>query len=238
VRGEHEIAVLPLPLPCPASGFEELTRNPSVALFADRARAADHSSTLTVHSVPLVAEVCARLDGLPLGIELAAARTRQVRLCSMLERCSGGLALANGGPRDVPERQRTLRATIAWSYDLLGPEEQMLFTCLGVFAGGFTEDAARTVCGRIGQFENDVSEGLESLVEQSLIRRLWGDSDEPRYEMLETIREYALEKLDASGDAEAASRAASEYYTSLAERAELEGEGQAYWLHSLPALQR
>lgn len=194
VRGEHEFVVHPLPLPCPASGFEELTRNPSVALFADRARAANPAFTLSSHNAHLVAEVCACLDGLPLGIELAAARTRQVRLYSMRERCSGRLALANGGPRDVPERQRTLRATIAWSYDLLDPEAQALFASLGVFAGGFTEEAARTVCSTIRQLEIDVSEGLESLVEQSLIARIWEEADEPRYEMLETIREYALEK--------------------------------------------
>ena len=94
----------------------------------------------------------------------------------------------------MPERQRTLRATIAWSYDLLDPEAQALFASLGVFAGGFTEEAARTVCSTIRQLEIDVSEGLESLVEQSLIARIWEEADEPRYEMLETIREYALEK--------------------------------------------
>ena len=235
VRGEHEFFVPPLALPDAASGFKDLTRNPSVALFADRARAINPSFTLTPGSARVVAEVCVRLEGLPLAIELAAARTRQVRLRSMLGRFPGRLALASGGPRDVPDRQRTLRGTIAWSYDLLGREEQRLFTCIGVFAGGFTEETTGSVCAGIGHVEIEVSEGLESLVELNLIRRSLGVEDEPRYEMLETIREYALERLQACGEAETARRAAAEYYLGLAERAELEGEGQASWLHRLVA---
>lgn len=235
VRGEHELGVPPLSLPRPASSFEELRINPSVALFVDRACVVNPSFALTPRSAPLVAEVCVRLEGLPLGIELAAARTRQVRLCSMLERFPGRLAIASGGPRDVPDRQRTLRATIAWSYDLLGYGEQRLLNYTGVFAGGFAAEAAGSVCAAIGQLEIDVAEGLESLVEQNLIRRTWGIDDEPRYEMLETIREYVLERLKECGEAEAASRAASKYYVGLAERADLEGGGQAYWLHRLLA---
>ncbi len=235
VRGEHEFTVPPLSLPSAASGFEELTLNPSVALFADRARTVNLSFALTPSSAPIVAEVCVRLEGLPLGIELAAARIRQVSLSSVLERFRGRLVLASEGPRDVPDRQRTLRATIAWSYDLLGRDEQRLLTYTAVFAGGFTEEAAGSVCAAIGQIETEVSEGLESLVEQNLLRRILGVEDEPRYEMLETIREYTLERLQACGEAETARRAATEYYLGLAERAELESSGQASWLHRLVA---
>ncbi|MGI8484217.1 MAG: tetratricopeptide repeat protein [Thermomicrobiales bacterium] len=235
VRGEHEFWVPPLPLPRPASSLEELALNPSVALFADRARAVNSSFTLTPSSAPIVAELCVRQEGLPLGIELAAARIRQMGLRSMLERFPDRLLLASGGPRDLPHRQRTLRATIAWSYDLLGCGEQRLLNRTGVFSGGFTEEAARSVCTAIGQLEIEVSEALESLVEQSLLRRVCNREDEPRYEMLETIREYALENLKERGESEAALRAHAEYYVRFTEQADLEGEGQATWLHRLVA---
>lgn len=236
VRGEYEFPVSPLPVPCPTSGLGALSRNPSVALFADRARAADPSFTLTPGSASIVADVCTRLEGLPLGIELAAAKVRQVTLGSMLERFPARLRLASEGPRDMPDRQRTLRATIAWSYHLLGCEEQRLFNYIGVFAGGFTEDAAGAVCSAIRQIDVEVSEGLKTLVEQNLLKRIFtGENDEPRFEMLETIREYALERLEASKELDSAQRAASEYYLRLAEEADLEGEGQAYWLHKLIA---
>ncbi len=235
VRGEHEFGVLPFPLPDRNSTFEELTRNPAVALFADRAGAVSPSFTLTARDAPLVAEVCVRLEGLPLGIELAAARTRQVRLGSMLGRFPGRLALAGGGPRDVPDRQRTLRATIAWSYDLLRCEERRLLNRTSVFVGGFTEEAAASVCGAIGQSGIEVSEGLGSLAEQNLLRRFLDVEDAPRYEMPETIREYVLERLKECEEVEAASRAAAEYFLGLAERARLDGEGQTNWLHRLIA---
>jgi predicted ATPase/transcriptional regulator with XRE-family HTH domain len=235
VRGEHEFQVPPLSLPDPASSFEEIAINPSVALFVDRAQTANLSFTLTPANAPLVAEVCLRLEGLPLSIELAAARTRQVPLGSMLERFPGRLALASEGPRDVPNRQRALRATIAWSYDLLGRNEQRLFNSIGVFVGGFTEDAARSVCNATRPLGIEVSEGLESLVEQNLLRQVWGPDDESRYEMLETIREYARENLKARGEMEATVRAACQYYVELVERADLRGGGQMQWLHRLAA---
>ena len=235
VRGEHEFAVPPLSLPDSNSSFEVLTLNPAVALFADRARAANPAFALARQNAALVAEVCARLDGLPLGIELAAIKVRQMRLQSMLESFPGRLALASEGPRDVHHRQRTLRATIAWSYDLLGRAEQRLLTYLCVFAGSFTEEAARSFCGAIGQAENEIAQGLDLLVEHSLIKRVWSAADEPRYEMLETIREYSLEKLDGCGELEVAFTAAVDYFVKLAERADLEGEGQTYWLPRLAA---
>lgn len=233
VRGEHEVAVPPLSLPEPSSGFEELTRNPSVALFADRARAVDPSFTLTPESASLVAEICERLEGLPLGIELAAARVRHVKLGSMLRRFPNRLALAGKGPQDTPDRQRTMRATIAWSYELLEDSEQNLFNRMGVFAGGFTEEAIGSVSPRVGQVDIEIQEGLASLVDQNLLKQVWGADDEPRYEMLETIREYALERLNACGETQASLRATAEYYVGLAEMAELEGGEQALWLERL-----
>lgn len=230
VRGEHEFTVLPLSLPYPASSFDELVGNPAIILFAERARAVTPSFKLTPHNAQLVASVCARLDGLPLGIELAAARLRQVSLQAMLERFPERLALASAGLRDVSDRQRTLQATIAWSYNLLGHEEQKLFESVSVFAGGFTEEAVRSISVTFGHMNIDVLGSLDSLVEQNLIRRTWGVEGKPRYEMLETIREYALGQLNACGDPEAGLRAIAEYYAGLAERADLEGEGQAYWL--------
>ena len=235
VRGEHELAVPPLPLPSPAASIEELSRNPSVALFTDRARAANAAFRLTPESGPLVAEVCARLDGLPLGIELAAARIRQVAPGSMLARFPDRLALAGDGPRDAPDRQRTLRQTIAWSYNLLDPDARHLLACASVFAGGFTEQAIASVAGAHGQPSVEVSRSLTSLVEQSLVRQVWGADEPCRYEMLETIREFAREQMHASGNTHTVTNAASAYYLDLAERAELEGAGQATWLPRLVA---
>ncbi len=141
VRGEHLVEVDPLPLPVQSAGFEELARNPAVALFEDRASAVERSFSLTPYNAPQVADLCARLDGLPLGIELVAVHARTMSLMEMLERFPNRLALATDGPRDVLERQRTLRATIAWSYDLVAPTVQHLFAVLGVFANGFTQEA-------------------------------------------------------------------------------------------------
>ncbi len=234
VRGEREFPVAPLDVPSVSAGFEELERNPAVALFADRASAVIPSFTLTPGNAPLVAAVCSRLDGLPLAIELAAVRTRHLSLKSMLGQLSR-LAVASGGPRDLPDRQRTLRATIAWSYDLLGRDEQRLFDRTGVFVGGFTSEAADAVRAGIGQVAIDALVGLETLVEQNLLRRTSDGEDAHRYVMLETIREYALERIEASGEAETARRSATEYVLGLAERADLEGSGQASWLRRLEA---
>ena len=233
VQGEHAFAVLPLSLPSATSDINELARNPAVALFAERARAVNPAFALTPDSAPLVAELCRRLDGLPLGIELAAARTRHMSLRAMLRQFPGGLRLAIRGPRDLPHRQRTMPATIAWSYDLLTSDEQRLFDCLGVFAGGFTSEAAEWVCAAIEPVRIDVPDGLEAIRELHLLQAIGDSEDEPRYGMLETIREYALERLTERGESELARRAAAEYYLALAERAELEGSGQAHWLSRL-----
>ena len=152
----------------------------------------------------------------------------------MLERFPARLALANKGPSDVSDRQRTMRATIAWSYGLLGSEAQRLFTCLGVFAGGVSVAAAESVCAALG-LRIDTVECLESLVDQSLLRRIRGAGDAPRYRMLETIREYALEKLAEHGQDQAARQAHAGYFLNLVESADLQGHGQTHWLHTLAA---
>lgn len=235
VRGEHEFVVYPLPLPGATSAYEDLAANPAVALFVDRARAADRFFRLDAQNAPLVAEVCARLDGLPLGIELAATKVRQMGLRSMLDRVPGRLELASGGPQDAHERQRTLRAAVAWSYDLLERGPQDLFTRLGVFANGFVGEAVRAVCGVVSTGRDAIADDLDTLIDQSLLRRSLSAGDEPRYEMLETFREYSLERLREAGWEQGTRQAHADYYLGLAERADLDGEAQASWLHRLAA---
>jgi predicted ATPase len=233
VSGEHEWPVLPLITPNPSSPFEALRANPAVILFAERVRAVHPSFVLTMENASTVAEICARLDGLPLAIELAAARARRVAVHKMLEWFPSRLDLARDGPRDASQRHQTLRSMIAWSYDLLRPEEQRLFRCLAVFVGGCTEEAAESVCNVNGGSKIDVSAGLDALVENNLLRDTAGADDERRFEMLETIREYALERLEASGELETTLRTHADYYLRLAETAELkfEGPAQVYWLN-------
>lgn len=194
VRGEHEFMVPPFSLPGIDSGVEILTKHPAVALFVDRARIANPTFAITPRTAPLVAKICTHLDGLPLGIELAAARTRQIPLGSMLERFPGRLMLASGGPRDLPERQRTLQATIAWSYALLAPDEQALLACLAALPGRFTEEVAEQNSSAMEGHGRHISEMIESLVEHNVLRRVWDNDNEPRYDMMETIREYVLER--------------------------------------------
>jgi tetratricopeptide (TPR) repeat protein len=182
-----------------------------------------------------VAEICARLDGLPLAIELAATRIRLLTPKTMLSRLGSRLKLLTGGARNLPERQRTLRGAIEWSYDLLDPEEQTLFARLGVFAGGRTLEAIEAVCdpeGELGAFDR-----LDSLLEKSLLRQEEGPGGEPRFSMLETIHEFAREMLQASGEAEEFGRAHAEYFLTLAEEAEpeLTGPEQAAWFERLEA---
>ena len=186
--GEHEYRVSPLDLP-PADGtFETLAANDAVRLFAARARAADASFVLDDRTIGVVAAICRRLDGLPLALELAAARTKLIPVDSILERVDESLDILSGGARDVPERQRALRATLDWSFDALAPTEQEVFRALGVFAGGFTDTLARTVAG-----------DPLPLVERSLVRRV-GD----RLALLEPIRAYAVERLREAGAEEEA----------------------------------
>jgi predicted ATPase len=204
IRGEHEFPLLPLPAPAadPLPPLEALAQAPSVALFVDLASASRPDFALTAENAAAVAAICRRLDGLPLAIELAAARVTVLPPATLLARLEQRLPLLTGGRRDMPARQRTMQDAIAWSYDLLAPEEQALFRRLAVFAGGFTLAAAEAVVEPNGG--SAVLDGVAALVEQSLLRQASGAGDEPRYRMLETIREYGLGRLTAAGEAAAA----------------------------------
>jgi predicted ATPase/class 3 adenylate cyclase len=197
LAAEHEFHVPPLAVPDPARHYdaESLGQYDAVALFIQRAQAINRDFTVTSANAPAVAEICYRLDGLPLAIELAAARIRLFPPEALLRLLTRSLSVLTGGARDLPARQRTLRGTIDWSYSLLSAEEQLLFSRLAVFVGGCTLDAAEEVCNLEGDL--NVLGGLASLVEQSLLRQ--EGVEEPRFTMLETVREYALEQLEASG---------------------------------------
>ena len=209
LSGEHDYPVAPLPLP-PAAARDagEIGRSEAVALFAERARAAV-PGFVWEEQAEEVADLCRALDGLPLALELAAARVAVLPPRALLERLESRLALLGQGPRDAPDRQRTLRATIEWSHELLDAAEQRAFARLGVFAGGCTLGAAEAVGGA----GIDV---VESLVAQSLVRTRAGADGEPRFSMLETIREYALERLAARGEGDDAFRALAEHLLDVA----------------------
>jgi predicted ATPase len=183
----------------------------ALELFAERARAVNTRFTLDGNR-PFVAEICRRLDHLPLAIELAAARTRMLPPQALLERLEYRLPLLTGGARDMPERQQTLRAAIAWSHELLSEEERRLFGRLSTFAGGWTLAAAEAVCGE----GIDLFETLASLVDKSLVREHGGDHGEPRFSMLETIREYAEERLRESPEADTIGRRHAEWFLAFA----------------------
>jgi predicted ATPase/DNA-binding SARP family transcriptional activator len=219
ISGEHEFPVPPLALPDPEHLPElaSLSQYESVALFVDRARAVKADFAVTDANAPAIAEICVQLDGLPLAIELAAARAKLLSPQALLARLEQRFELLTGGPRDRPERQQTLRATIDWSYGLLGAEEQTLSARLAVFAGGCELEAAEAVCGGDGLLP-----GLSTLIDSNLLRQEEQPDGEPRFTMLETIRAYALERLEASGEAEQIRRLHAEYFAAIAERAGLD----------------
>ena len=248
LSGEHAFPGPPLTLPDRVDGsrrwppLAELAKTEAVALFVQRARAADPSFGLTEANAPTVADVCARLDGLPLAIELAAVRTRLLSPEALLARLSDRLRLLTGGARDAPERLRAMRDAIAWSHDLLSPAERTLFRRLAVFAGGFTLDAAEGVVGAAGELGLDVLDGIGVLIDQSLLRRKEsadsGGYPEPRFAMLETVREYGLERLAASGEAAATRDAHAAFCLALAEPPDptrSAGAQDEHWLRRLDA---
>ena len=234
LMGEHDFPVPPLQLPDrrQAADTGALAQNEAVHLFVDRARAVKPDFQLTNENAPAVVEICYRLDGLPLAIELAAARVRLLPPEALLARLSNSLKLLTGGPRDVAERQQTLRGAIDWSYRLLDPDERAFFAHLGVFAGS-TLNAIESICDPEGDF--DVLGTVESLVEKSLLRQEEGTDGELRFVMLQTVREYAREKLEQGGRAQDVSRRHAGYYLAIAERtqAEFAGKGQVSWLDRL-----
>jgi predicted ATPase/class 3 adenylate cyclase len=234
LRGEQEYAVPPLGVPDPdrlPADLSALGEVAAVRLFCERAQAASPRFVLTEQNAPVVAEITARLDGLPLAIELAATRTKVLTPSQILSRLRQRLSLLTSGPRSLPERQRTLRAAIAWSHDLLDPVEQRLFARLSVFTGGWTFEAAEAVCDP-EELGLDALDGLTSLVDKSLVRRDEPPERPPRFSMLETIREFALERLEACGDLEPVRERHADHYLALAEEAEphLTAEDQGEWL--------
>jgi predicted ATPase/DNA-binding CsgD family transcriptional regulator len=242
VSDEHELAVLPLALP-PVSAHvpavNDLAQVPSIQLWCQRVGAIDPSWTLATNNAAAVAEICRRLDGLPLAIELAAARVRMLPPDLLLERLSHRLTVLTEGPRDLPARQQTLRAAINWSYELLQPSEQRVFRRVAVFQGGFNFEAASTVGNGDHEIGVSVEDTLSALVDQHLLIRLENIAGEPRLGMLETIREFALECLAGSGETERTRRAHAEYFARLAETAEpvLNSGKRQRWLMRLDAEQ-
>jgi predicted ATPase/class 3 adenylate cyclase len=213
LSGEHEFPVAPLPLPRPGTsdGNGSVARSEAVALFAERAQAARPDFELTAENASAIADICRRLDGLPLAIELAAARTRLLPPQALLGRLEQRLPLLTGGALDLPERQQTLRAAIDWSFRLLPEPEQRFFGRLSVFSGGFTLEAAEAVCypDALGL---DVFDALADLVDNSLVLRTEDEGGDARFGMLDTIREFAREQLDASGEADELLRRQAEHF--------------------------
>jgi predicted ATPase len=224
VHDEHEFALPPLALPDSkaANSLASLGEYPAIALFVQRAAAVKPGFALTNENASAVTEICTRLDGLPLAIQLAAARIRLLPPAAMRSRLASRLQLLTSGARDLPARQQTLRHTIDWSYDLLSEAERKLFRRLSVFAGGFTLEAAESACDTKQDLELDVLDGLSSMVDKSLVRQVEQADGEPRFVMLETIREYGLEKLSASGEQTLTCKAHAAYYVVLAEDAATE----------------
>ena len=229
--GEQCYPVLPLPVPSRGDDIEALSRSTAVRLFVDRAQLHKPGFVLTEREAPVVAELVARLEGIPLALELAAARIRALSVADINARLKDRYKLLTGGSRVLQERQQTLRALVDWSYELLEPDEQVVLDRLGVFVGGFDLAAAETVCGGEPVAGEDVLDLLGSLVEKSLVM-LEERDDGARYLMLDTIREYAREKLAQREDAAAAAVRHCDHYFAMAKaaRAALEGPQQADWL--------
>jgi predicted ATPase/class 3 adenylate cyclase len=233
LSAEQVVPVTPLSLPSlSTSDSEDIAESAAVTLFVQRARHVLPSFHLTPTNARAIAEVCVRLDGLPLAIELAAARVKLLPPQALLARLSQRLHLLTGGPRSLPARQQTLRSTIQWSYDLLGPQEQALFHLLSVFVDGWQLSAAEALCQEIGKADLDVLNSLSALLDNSLIQSSEEGAEEPRFLMLQTVREFGLERLSASGELERTRVAHARYFLALAEQAEpeLHGPNQAMWV--------
>jgi predicted ATPase len=240
ISGEHEYAAPPLGLAEPGehASVDAVAAAEAVQLFVARGQAVKADFALTAANAAAVAAICRRLDGLPLAIELAAARVKVLPPKALLARLDRRLPLLTGGGRDLPARQQTMRDTIAWSHDLLTPEEQILFRRLAVFVGGFTLAAAEAVASDAGHPPLDPFEGIASLVDKSVLRQEPGADDEPRFVMLETVREYALERLAASGEEAVVRARHAAWCLAMAEAAGRElhfGHAETAWLAALDA---
>jgi predicted ATPase/class 3 adenylate cyclase len=236
ISGEQEFPVPPLELPDPERlpSLEALAQSDAVRLFIERARAVKPDFMVTAENAPAVAEICYRLDGLPLAIELAAARVKLLSPQAMLPRLKKGLDLLATSSPDRTDRQRTLRGAIAWSYDLLDDGLKRLFARSGVFIGGAMLEQLEAVCGPASEIGGEVLDRLAELLDNSLTRQLEA-AGEPRFRMLVTISEFALEKLDASDEAQAIQQRHLETYLALAEKAAplVQGNEQRRWLDLL-----
>ena len=232
VYGEHEFPVPPLALPDLKSipPPEVLSRLPAVALFVERAQAVKREFALTKENASAVATICARLDGLPLAIELAAARIKLLSPSAMLARLENRWNLLSGGARDLPTRQQTLRSTVDWSHGLLNASEQTLFRRLSVFTGGCTLEGAEAVCDTKSDLGLDILDGMASMVDKSLVQQVEQVDAETRFLLLSSIREYALERLAESNDEAAARRAHAAYYLVLAEEGAEDVVAHPEWL--------
>jgi predicted ATPase/DNA-binding CsgD family transcriptional regulator len=237
ISGEHDFPVPPLALPDTKTvpTVEAVGAAPAVQLFVVRAQAARPDFALTAANATAVVAICRRLDGLPLAIELAAARTKHLPATALLRHLERPLPVLTGGPRDQPPRLQALRDAIGWSYDLLNADEQAFFRRLAVLAGGGRLEAVAAVTSGAGEIGRDVLDGVRALVEQSLLIQTEEPSGEPRYGMLETIREFGLERLAASGEETATRSAHAAHYLALAEQAEphLIASGSAAWVERL-----
>lgn len=236
ISGEREYLIPPLELPDLAQpqSLDAISEYSAVQLFLQRARAVKPDMRITEDIVRSIAELCRRLDGLPLAIELAAARIRLLPPQAMLERMGHRLEFLIGGARDLPNRQQTLRQTIAWSYDLLDEEEKRVFKHLSIFVGGFTIDAMEAVAGNPA-VDTPLLGYLGSLVDKSLIQEMDGANNEPRFVMLETLREFGREQLDAAGEMDETWRRHVSFYLALVEKREksLENEEQVQWMNQI-----
>ena len=234
VYNEHEFPVPPLALPeaKSAASLNEYARFSAISLFVQRALAVKPDFELTEENAPIVAEICTRLDGLPLAIELAAARMKLLSVSALRARLASCLQLLTGGARDLPARQQTLRQAIDWSHDLLTEPEQKLFRRLSVFRGGCTFEAVEAVCDTKKDLGVDVLDGMSSMVDKSLVRQTEQADGEPRFVMLETIREYAYSKVGTCGEEPQVRRAHAAYCLVLAEEGAAEdvSANQVEWL--------
>ena len=223
LSGEHEFVVPPLALPdlrnLPPP--DRLLQYGAIRLFVERAQAVQSAFAMTGENAPFIAAICQQVDGLPLAIELAAGRSKLFAPQALLPRLRNRLTLLIGGAQDLPLRQQTLRATIAWSYDLLNQDEKTLFRRLAVFVGGCTLEAAEAVCNAHGDLKVDVLDAVAILVDKSLLRQEAQADGEPRLLMLETIREYAVERLAESGETEAIRRQHATFFLAMAEQSDL-----------------
>jgi len=237
IQGEYEFAVPPLALPkrTQLSPNEDLSQYAAVALFLERALAIKPDLPDTTANMQAIAAICVHLDGLPLAIELAAARIKLFPPRALLQRMTHRLDVLTGGVQGIPARQQALRNTIAWSYNLLDATEQRLFRRLSVFVGSYTLEAVEFLDGAVADGAGQVLDGVASLIDKSLLLQIEQEGDEPRLVMLETIREFGLEALTASGEEEMTRQAHLAYYVALAEKAEPEllGPQQAAWLQRL-----